>query len=40
MLRNKFCDAVTMTTKESGVQDLRCVLIPMLLAEIDVPKHS
>lgn len=40
MLRNKLCDAVAMTTKESGVFDLRCLFIPILLSEIDVPKGS
>lgn len=29
-----------MTTKESGVYDLRCLFIPVLLSEIDVPKCS
>lgn len=40
MLRNKLWDAVAMTTKESGVYDLRCLFIPMLLSEIDVPERS
>lgn len=40
MLRNKLCDAVAMTTKESGAYKLGCLFIPILLSEIDVPKHS
>ena len=40
MLRNTLCDAVAMTTKESGVYVLRCLFVPMLLSEIDVPKRS
>lgn len=40
MLRNKFCDAVAMTTKESGVYDLRCLSLPVPLSEIAVPERS